>query len=94
MPLMALDGFKSKIRQCEVCDYKRVLCYAIPKEDFVAQYYHLTNNENWVCSEDWVKAKVHDPKKDEFTIEFNMGKKGFLGVNEKQQRHNLFSIMF
>jgi hypothetical protein len=59
---------------CQVCKANNVLVHKLPKDDFVAQYYGLTDESNLVCSECWVKAKVHDPKKDEFQIKFTYQK--------------------
>jgi hypothetical protein len=63
-------GFNEAIRQCDVCHFKQVLCYGLPPSDFVANYYKLSKEgkENWVCSECWVKAKAHDPEKDQFQV--------------------------
>jgi hypothetical protein len=59
---------------CQVCKAEQVLVHKLLKYDFVAQYYGLTDETNPVCSECWVKAKVHDPQKDAFQIKFTYQK--------------------
>jgi hypothetical protein len=61
-------GIKFKRKgTCQVCSYN-VYVLVLDKEDFVAKYYHLTEDENEVCTECWMKAKMHDPEKDKFTV--------------------------
>jgi hypothetical protein len=67
------DG-KHVFGTCQVCKAENVLVHKLPKDDFVAQYFGLTDETNLVCSECWVQAKVHDPEKDAFQIKFTYQK--------------------
>lgn len=67
------DG-KHFLGTCQVCKAENVLVHKLPKDDFVAQYFGLTEETDLVCSECWVKAKVHDPNKDKFQIKFTYQK--------------------
>ena len=66
---------------CKVCSYN-VYVLLLDKEDFVAKYYHLTDDENEVCTECWMKAKIHDPDKDKFTVKLVDGEQAW-GMNQK-----------
>ncbi len=81
-----LEYLESKLflGACQVCKAKNVLVYKLPKDEFVAQYYELTDEANLVCSESWVKAKVHDSKKDAFQIKF-MYQKAFSRGGKHQE---------
>jgi hypothetical protein len=63
---------------CKVCQETGIFVLKVPPEDFVAQHYHLQEEINWVCSQCWIKAKVHDPHKEEKPL--NMGGKGGFGI--------------
>ena len=67
------DG-KRFFGDCQVCKAENVFVHKLSKDDFVAKYFGLTEEANLVCSECWVKAKVHDPYKDEFKIKFTYQK--------------------
>ena len=68
---------------CKVCSYN-VYVLLLDKEDFVAKYYHLTNDENEVCTECWMKAKIHDPEKDKFTVKLLDGEQAW-GMKPKSK---------
>jgi hypothetical protein len=75
-------GIKFKMKgTCQVCSY-HVYVLVLDKEDFVAKYYHLTDDENEVCTECWMKAKMHDPDKDKFTMKLVDGEQAW-GIKQE-----------
>ena len=64
--------------QCTVCHLKGYV-YLLSHDNFIAKYYKLKEQENQVCSECWVKAKIHDPEKDKFKMQFDTWGTGFFG---------------
>jgi len=76
------EGFKLN-GQCAVCHLKGYV-YVLSPDNFIAKYYKLIEQENEVCSECWVKAKVHDPQKDQFKMQFDYDT-GVMSSQERQQ---------
>lgn len=68
--------------QCSVCHLKGYV-YVLSPDNFIAKHYKLKEKENEVCSECWVKAKVHDPEKEKFRMQFDYD----TGLLSGQKRH-------
>jgi hypothetical protein len=50
---------------CTVCGLNRVFILNVPPTDFVASYYQLDHENNWICTQCWVTAQDQNPDKTE-----------------------------